>query len=225
MLICIAGASLYKYLALRSGGRAVVEMLGARQIDPASHVLAERRLLNVVEEMAIASGIRVPAVYRVDEDGINAFAAGFGTDDAVVCVTSGTLEHLNREELQGVIGHEFSHLLNGDSRLNLRLIALLNGILFLGIVGRLLLRGGAHTSGRRNSNAMPLIVLGVGLFVIGYAGTFCGNLIKAAVSRQREFLADAASVQFTRNPARHRQCAEEDRRIGERLASDEHARQ
>jgi Zn-dependent protease with chaperone function len=200
VLICIAGASLYKYFALRSGGRAVVEMLGGRQIDPASHDLSERRLLNVVEEMAIASGIRVPAVYRVDEEGINAFAAGFGTDDAVVCVTSGTLDHLNREELQGVIGHEFSHLLNGDSRLNLRLIALLNGILFLGIVGRLLLRGGAHTSGRRDSNAMPLIVLGVGLFVIGYAGTFCGNLIKAAVSRQREFLADAASVQFTRNP-------------------------
>ena len=200
VLICIAGASLYKYLALRSGGRAVVEMLGGRQIDPGTRVLAERRLLNVVEEMAIASGIRVPAVYRIDESGINAFAAGFGTDDAVVCVTSGTLESLNREELQGVIGHEFSHLLNGDSRLNLRLIALLNGILFLGIVGRLLLRGGANTGGRRNSNAMPLIVLGVGLFAIGYAGTFCGNLIKAAVSRQREFLADAASVQFTRNP-------------------------
>jgi Zn-dependent protease with chaperone function len=200
VLICIAGASLYKYFALRSGGRAVVEMLGGKQIDPGTQVLAERRLLNVVEEMAIASGIRVPAVYRIDESGINAFAAGFGTDDAVVCVTSGTLEYLNREELQGVIGHEFSHLLNGDSRLNLRLIALLNGILFIGIVGRLLLRGGANTGGRRDSNAMPLIVLGVGLLVIGYAGTFCGNLIKAAVSRQREFLADAASVQFTRNP-------------------------
>ncbi len=200
VLICIAGASLYKYFALRSGGRAVVEMLGGRQIDPSTQVLAERRLLNVVEEMAIASGIRVPAVYRIDEGGINAFAAGFGTDDAVVCVTSGTLEYLNREELQGVIGHEFSHLLNGDSRLNLRLIALLNGILFLGIVGRLLLRGGANSGSRRDSNTMPLIVLGIGLFVIGYAGTFCGNLIKAAVSRQREFLADAASVQFTRNP-------------------------
>ncbi len=133
--------------------------------------------------------------------------------------------HLNREELQGVIGHEFSHLLNGDSRLNLRLIALLNGILFLGIVGRLLLRGGANTSGRRDSNAMPLIVLGVGLFVIGYAGTFCGNLIKAAVSRQREFLADAASVQFTRNP---HGIANALKKIGgsvERLAPDEHTRQ
>ena len=200
VLICIAGASLYKYFALRSGGRAVVEMLGGKLIDPGTQSLAERRLLNVVEEMAIASGIRVPAVYRIDEEGINAFAAGFGTDDAVVGVTAGTLEYLNREELQGVIGHEFSHVLNGDSRLNLRLIALLNGILFIGLVGRIALRGAANTSDRRNSGAMPLVVLGIGLIAIGAAGTFCGNLIKAAVSRQREFLADAASVQFTRNP-------------------------
>ena len=201
VLICIAGASLYKYLALRSGGRALAEMLGGHQIDPNTQVLAERRLLNVVEEMAIASGIRVPAVYRIDEPGINAFAAGFGTDDAIVGVTAGTLEYLNREELQGVIGHEFSHVLNGDSRLNLRLIALLNGILFIGIVGQLLIRGGAFgRMGRRDSNGMPLLVLGLGLLVIGSAGTFFGNLIKAAVSRQREFLADAASVQFTRNP-------------------------
>src|SRR5262245_17939686 len=150
VLICVAGASLYKYLALRSGGRAIAEMWGGRPIDPGTQALDERRLLNVIEEMSIASGIRVPAVYRVDEDGINAFAAGFGTDDAVVCVTKGTLEHLNREELQGVIGHEFSHVLNGDSRLNLRLIALLNGILFIGLVGRMLLR--ANTSGSRRSS-------------------------------------------------------------------------
>jgi len=201
VLICVAGASLYKYFALRSGGRAIVEMLGGRLIDPGTQLLAERRLLNVVEEMAIAAGIRVPAVYRIDEPGINAFAAGFGTDDAVIGVTAGTLESLNREELQGVIGHEFSHVLNGDSRLNLRLIALLNGILFIGLVGRLLLHGAARSGGgRRNSGALPLVLLGVGLIVIGFAGTFCGNLIKAAVSRQREYLADAASVQFTRNP-------------------------
>ncbi len=199
VLICVAGASAYKYFALRSGGRAIVEMLGGVQIDPGTKVLAERRLLNVVEEMSIAAGIPVPAVYRVDEPGINAFAAGFGTDDAVIGVTAGTLEYLNREELQGVIGHEFSHVLNGDSRLNLRLIALLNGILFLGIVGRLVLRG-ANTGSSRKSNSMPVVVLGMGLLVIGYAGTACGNLIKAAVSRQRELLADAASVQFTRNP-------------------------
>jgi Zn-dependent protease with chaperone function len=199
VLICIGGASLYKYLALRSGGRAIAEMLGARPIDPATQALDERRLLNVIEEMAIASGIHVPAVYRIDEDAINAFAAGFGTDDAVVCVTKGTLERLNREELQGVIGHEFSHVLNGDSRLNLRLIALLNGILFIGLVGRILLRSNTGGS-RRNSGGAAALALGVGLVAIGAAGTLCGNLIKAAVSRQREFLADAASVQFTRNP-------------------------
>ena len=200
VLICIAGASLYKYLALRSGGRAIVEMLGGRLIDPGTQSFAERRLLNVVEEMAIASGIRVPAVYRIDEPGINAFAAGFSTDDAVIGVTAGTLETLNREELQGVIGHEFSHVLNGDSRLNLRLIALLNGIVFIGLVGQLVLRGGTIPRSRRDSNGLPLLALGAGLMVIGSAGTFCGNLIKAAVSRQRELLADAASVQFTRNP-------------------------
>jgi len=200
VLICIGGASLYKYLALRSGGRAIAEMLGARQIAPGTQALDERRLLNVIEEMSIASGVHVPAVYRIDEDGINAFAAGFGTDDAVVCVTKGTLERLNREELQGVIGHEFSHVLNGDSRLNLRLIALLNGILFIGLVGRILLRSNTTGSSRRNSGGAAVLALGVGLIAIGAAGTLCGNLIKAAVSRQREFLADAASVQFTRNP-------------------------
>lgn len=198
VLIVIAGASLSKYFALRSGGRAIVEMLGGRQIDPATQAPAERRLLNVVEEMAIAAGIPVPATYIVEEPGINAFAAGFNTDDAVMGVTAGTLEYLNREELQGVIGHEFSHVLNGDSRINLRLIAVLNGIVFLGLIGRLLLRN--TPSSRRGSGALPILALGFGLVVIGFAGTLCGNLIKAAVSRQREFLADAASVQFTRNP-------------------------
>ncbi len=198
VILVIAGASLSKYLVLRSGGRAIAEMLAARPIEPSSASTAERRLLNVVEEMAIASGIPVPAVYVVDEAAINAFAAGFSTDDAVIGVTSGTLEHLNRDELQGVIGHEFSHLLNGDSRINLRLIAILNGIIFLGVLGRLVLR--SSTRGRRNSSGMPIIAMGLGLVVIGGAGTLCGNLIKAAVSRQREYLADAASVQFTRNP-------------------------
>src|SRR4030095_4961378 len=191
VLIVIAGASLSKYFALRSGGRAIVEMLGGRQIDPGTQAPTERRLLNVVEEMAIAAGIPVPAAYVVEEPGINAFAAGFNTDDAVIGVPAGTLEHLNREELQGVIGHEFSHVLNGDSRINLRLIAVLNGIVFLGLIGRLLLRN--TRSSRRGSGALPILALGLGLVVIGFAGTLCGNLIKAAVSRQREFLADAAS--------------------------------
>ena len=140
VVLVIAGASLSKYFALRSGGRAVVELLGGRLIDSESASPSQRRLLNVVEEMSIAAGIPVPAVYEIAEPGINAFAAGFTSDDAVIGVTAGSLDHLNRDELQGVIGHEFSHILNGDSRINLRLIAILNGIVFLGVVGRLVMR-------------------------------------------------------------------------------------
>lgn len=198
VIFVIAAASLYKYHVVRSGGRAIAEMLGATQIDPSTTDFAERRMLNVVEEMAIASAISVPPVYLIEEGAINAFAAGLDTDDAIIGVTRGTLENLDREELQGVIGHEFSHILNGDTRINLRLIALLHGILFLGLIGRTVLRGGGRGSKRGGGGAV--LVLGVGLLAIGYAGTFFGNLIKAAVSRQREFLADAAAVQFTRNP-------------------------
>ncbi len=198
VIFVIAAASLYKYHVVRSGGRAIAEMLGARQIDPSTTDFAERRMLNVVEEMAIASAISVPPVYLIEEAAINAFAAGLGTDDAIIGVTRGTLETLDREELQGVIGHEFSHILNGDTRINLRLIALLHGILFLGLIGRAVLRGGGR--GNKRGSGGVVLILGVGLLAIGYAGTFFGNLIKAAVSRQREFLADAAAVQFTRNP-------------------------
>lgn len=198
VLLVVCGACLFKYLALSAGGRAIAELAGGREINPSSDDPAERRLLNVVAEMAIASGIPVPPVYLIEDDAINAFAAGRGIDDAVIGVTRGTLTHLNRDELQGVIGHEFSHILNGDTGTNLRLIALLHGILFIGLIGQTLLRGGRYQ--RRSNNAMPVVILGVGLALIGYVGTFFGNLIKAAVSRQREYLADAASVQFTRNP-------------------------
>ncbi len=199
----VAMASGYKYLMMRRGGRAVAEALGGRLIPPSTTDFRERRLLNVVEEMAIASGMPVPPVYVVEEPSINAFAAGHSPDDAVIGVNRGTLEHLNRDELQGVIGHELSHVLNGDSRLNLRLIAVLHGILFIGVLGRGLLYGVGRGSRRRSgsSGGAPALALGLGLLVIGYAGTFFGNLIKAAVSRQREYLADAAAVQFTRNPA------------------------
>lgn len=199
VLLVVGGASLYKYLAIRAGGRAVAELAGGRELSPGTDDPAERRLLNVVAEMAIASGIPVPPVYLVEDDAINAFAAGYGPDDAVVGVTRGALAHLNRDELQGVVGHEFSHILNGDTGINLRLIALLHGILFIGLVGQALLRGTRYR-GRSSNNVMPVLILGAGLAVIGYVGTFFGNLIKAAVSRQREYLADAASVQFTRNP-------------------------
>ncbi|MCZ6887934.1 MAG: M48 family metallopeptidase [Gammaproteobacteria bacterium] len=192
----VALASLYKYLALRGGGRAVAESLGGILVHPSADDLKQRRLLNVVEEMAIASGIGVPPVYLLPDPAINAFAAGFTTDDAVIGVTQGTIDHLTRDELQGVIAHEFSHMLNGDMRINLRLIAVLHGILFIGLIGYGVLRGGMF----RSRNAAPVVALGFGLIVIGFTGIFCGNLIKAGISRKREFLADASAVQFTRNP-------------------------
>jgi Zn-dependent protease with chaperone function len=204
----VALACLYKYLWLRGGGRAIAESLGGRPVSQGTTDPAERRLLNVVEEMAIASGLPVPPVYVIPQPSINAFAAGLNFGDAVIGVNEGTLAHLDRDELQGVIAHEFSHLLNGDSRLNLRLLALLHGILFIGLVGEGLLRGlgrGARSrrssgSSRGGSAGLPILLLGLGLTLIGYTGTLFGKLIRAAVSRQREYLADAAAVQFTRNP-------------------------
>ncbi|HYM29487.1 MAG TPA: M48 family metallopeptidase, partial [Steroidobacteraceae bacterium] len=174
-------------------------MVGARRIPPDTQDALERRLLNVVEEMAIASGVRVPAVYVMDgEEGINAFAAGYDVSNSVVTVTRGTLQTLNRDELQGVIGHEFSHMLNGDMRLNIRMIGVLAGIVFIGSVGNFLLR--SLRGGGEKKGVAPILAAGLALLVIGYVGLFFSRLIKAAVSRQREFLADASSVQFTRNP-------------------------
>ena len=196
-LALIAGGSLVQIMRLAGGGTALALMMGARPLSQASSEPAERRLLNVVGEMAIASGTAVPQVFVMDaEPAINAFAAGYSPDQAAVVVTRGTLDGLNREELQGVIGHEFSHVLNGDMRLNLRLMGVLGGILLLTTLGRML----ARSSSRRNSKGSSLVLLGVGLIAIGYIGVFFGRLIQASVSRQREFLADASSVQFTRNP-------------------------
>jgi Zn-dependent protease with chaperone function len=191
--------------ALASGGDAVARMVGARPVDPSTRDLLDRRLLNVVEEMAIASGVPVPRVFVMDEENtINAFAAGHSINDAVVAVTRGTLTRLSRDELQGVIAHEFSHVLNGDMRLNMRLIGVLFGLTMVAMAGRFLLevagrsRGG---SGRGSGGALAVLFFaGVTLWVLGYIGVFFGRLIKAAVSRQREFLADASAVQFTRNP-------------------------
>jgi Zn-dependent protease with chaperone function len=198
VLLIVGAACLHKYVALGSGGRAIAEAVGGRRLDPDTVVFAERQVQNVVEEVALAAGVPVPPIYLIPDPAINAFAAGIGTDDAVIGLTEGAVTALTRDELQGVVGHEFSHILNGDMRLNVRLIALLHGILFIGLLGYGLLRGVRFQ--RRGSNALPVLALGVGLVVIGYGGTFFGGLIKAAVSRQREYLADAAAVQFTRNP-------------------------
>jgi Zn-dependent protease with chaperone function len=203
--LVVAIGSATRTASLRRGGPAVAELLGGRRIAPDTSDLEERRLLNVIEEMAIASGTPVPAVYLLDrEEGINAFAAGYSIHDAAVAVTRGALQTLSRDELQGVIGHEFSHLLNGDMRLNVRLIGILHGILLLAIIGRGIVRfipgGGRRRGGGDKDRGGFIIILGLTLLLVGYIGVFFGKLIKAAVSRQREFLADSAAVQFTRNP-------------------------
>ena len=194
--------SLFRSWTMGRGGKAVAEMLGGSLISSSSREPEHRRLLNIVEEISIASGTQTPLVYVMqDEPGINAFAAGITTGDAAIVVTRGCLSQLNRAELQGIIAHEFSHILNGDMRLNMRLIGILFGILMLGLIGRFLIRISATSrSSSKQGNGLPLIALGAGLFILGYAGTFIGNLIKASVSRQREYLADASAVQFTRNP-------------------------
>ena len=189
--------SAYKTSELSAGGSAVASLMGGTQISPDTADPAERKLLNVVEEMSIASGVPMPLVYVLNEEhGINAFAAGHTTGDAAIGVTRGCIERLSRDELQGVIGHEFSHILNGDMKLNLRLIGIIFGLLCLATIGRILMstRGGNS----RDRNALPLF--GLALVILGAAGVFFGRLIQAAVSRQREFLADASAVQFTRNP-------------------------
>jgi Zn-dependent protease with chaperone function len=194
--------SLYHMLRLRAGGEAVARMIGATRVPRDTRDPLERRLLNVVEEMAIAAGARVPAVYVMQQErGINAFAAGYEVSNSVIAVTRGTLESLNRDELQGVIGHEYSHIVNGDMRLNIRMVGVLSGIVFVGAVGEFLMRGAGRSRGHRDSGSGQVFAIGVALMLIGYLGLFFARLIKAAVSRQREFLADASSVQFTRNPA------------------------
>ncbi|MDF3030351.1 MAG: protease [Moraxellaceae bacterium] len=203
-LMIIAGGSFIEYLRLRGGGHAVAQMLGARRVSFATTDARERQFINIIAEMAIASGVSAPTPYVMDrEHGINAFVAGLTTDQAVVVVTAGALEAFERDELQAVIGHEFSHILNGDMRLNVQLLALLAGILALGQFGGVLMRMASETASTRSDRkggAWPLFPVGLLVWLVGSIGLLFGRLIKAAISRQREFLADASSVQFTRNP-------------------------
>lgn len=195
--------SLLRWLQLAAGGKAIAESMGGQRILRQSTNADEKRCLNVVEELALAANMPVPPVYLLpDERGINAFAAGITPADAVVAVTRGTLLQLKRSELQGVIGHEFSHILNGDMRLGIRLTAVLKGITFIGDIGHFLLRSGRHTMGhgvRRDKNAAVLPIVGIGLLLVGWLGSLAAGFIKAAISRQKEYLADAGAVQFTRD--------------------------
>ncbi|MBX3354123.1 MAG: M48 family metallopeptidase [Phycisphaeraceae bacterium] len=203
---------LFKHSQLSSGGGAVAESLGGRLIDPATRNPAERRVINIVEEMAIASGVPVPPVYLIPDPSINAFAAGYRPEQAVIGVTQGALTAFSRDEMQGVIAHEYSHILNGDMRLNIRLISAIFGLGVLALVGATLMRVMFHSSrgmrvrssgGNKNSGGAILLIIlvaGAGLMIIGWIGQLFGRLMQSAVSRQREFLADASAVQFTRNP-------------------------
>lgn len=196
----VIGGILYMRHILSQGGTAVAQRLGGRRVCEDPSKPEEKRLRNVVEEMAIASGMPVPEIYVLDgEAGINAFAAGYSPADAAIGVTKGALELFNRDELQGVVAHEFSHILHGDMRMNMNLTGLLHGLLLIGMIGRMLIHSGSRRFGRRRSDPR-VAILGLGLMGIGSIGVLFGRMIKAAVSRQREFLADASSVQYTRNP-------------------------
>jgi Zn-dependent protease with chaperone function len=203
LLIIFAGSA-YKTLQLRGGGPTVAQLVGGRPIIPNSTDPQEKILRDVVEEMSIASGVPMPRVFILDrEDGINAFAAGHSSSDAVIVVTHGAMTLLSRDELQGVIAHEFSHILNGDMKLNLRTMCLLHGILVISLTGYVLFRVVPYTNTRNSKGSgaiLALLLLGVVLAIVGWIGHVCAGLIQAAISRQREFLADASAVQFTRNP-------------------------
>jgi Zn-dependent protease with chaperone function len=218
--IVVVGFAYHALSQGRDGGDAVARMLGGRPVDRFTQDLGEKRAVNVLEEMAIAAGLPVPRLYVLEtEGGINAFAAGPSPERAVVAVTRGALDQLDRDELQGVLAHELSHVLNADARLNLRLMALLGGLTALALVGRVLLRAMGSGSGRRRGGIALVGLVGLALLVAGAVGVFFGRLIQAAVSRQREFLADAAAVQFTRNPGGLAGALEKVRGLGSALST------
>lgn len=207
-VLVVGAASLVKISSLRAGGGSVARSVGGRLVDPLTQIPDERRLVNIIEEISIAAGIPVPEIYVLDDEGgINAFAAGFSPADAAVAVTRGCMTKLNRDELQGVIAHEFSHILNGDMRLNSQLIGLVFGLLALTVIGQTLMRVAFYSGGGRRRDGkegaavvLAIVLLGVILCIAGWVGVLFGRLLQSAVSRQREFLADASAVQLTRHP-------------------------
>jgi Zn-dependent protease with chaperone function len=206
LIVVIGAVVLYNWIRFSQGGRSVAEALGARPAVSNTENPLERRAQNIVQEIALAANMPVPPLYILDEErGINAFAAGISPGDAVVAITHGAMVQLTRDELQGVVGHEFSHILNGDMRLSIRLMAMLRGITFIGDVGVVLMRSAfTHRSRGRSSNnknnTAGLVVVGLALYVVGLLGGLMAGLIKSAISKQKEYLADASAVQFTRNP-------------------------
>jgi Zn-dependent protease with chaperone function len=201
-LVVILGGSVLRIAELSKGGGAIAERLGGRLVGATTKDAAERRYLNVVQEMALASGLPVPLCYVIDGDEtINAFAAGNSPQDAAVGVTRGALRNLTRDELQGVIAHEFSHIGNGDMKLNLRIIGAIAGLTALAQLGYIFFRLAGSVRGKNSAPiALAMVLTGVVVLLIGSGGILFGKIIQAAVSREREYLADASAVQFTRNP-------------------------
>lgn len=205
-LVMIVLGSLFRWMQLRDGGRSVAQMVNGREVLPDTNDNLERRFINVVEEMSIASGMPVPTLYIMDdEQAINAFVAGYETSNTVMVITRGALELLNRQELQGVVAHEFSHIFNADMRINIKLISTLAGILLLGQAGSFIIRSLRYSRVRSSNNkegggiVIVILLVGMAIFIVGSIGLFFGRLIKAAISRQREYLADASAVQYARD--------------------------
>jgi Zn-dependent protease with chaperone function len=195
------GAAWHAARLSAGGGEAVAQMLGGVPVDRGTADPAERRLVNVVEEMAIAAGLPVPRLYLLPgEAGINAFAAGYTPGHSVMAVTRGALDRLTRDELQGVVAHELSHVLNADTRVDLRLMAAVGGLTVLALLGRVVLRGTSSSRSRDSRGSGAALIVGLALLLAGAFGALCGRLVRYAVARQREWLADASAVQFTRNP-------------------------
>ncbi len=199
-LAIITLTSLFRSWQINSNPEAIISMVNATPVAANPQSRQEKQLVNIVEEMALASGLPIPKTYIMkEEQGLNAFVSGLTSSSAILVVTQGLLDRLNRSQLQGVIGHEYSHILNGDMRLNLRLMGIIAGILVIGQIGQTLLRGSHRSSGRRSESAGGVVAVAIGIFVVGYIGLFFGRIIKSAISRQREYLADASAVQFTRD--------------------------
>lgn len=209
VLVVVGIASLVKLAQLSQGGERIAEMLGGHRIDPGTRDRRERELLNIVEEMSIASGVPVPPVYVMETPAINAFAAGPDPSRSVIGVTRGCMQLLSRDEMQGVVAHEYSHIFHGDTRINARTTAVIAGIMAVGTIGYICFRfigpqlarsGGGNRKNNGAAVGLAIIVIGLAIWAIGSCGVLVGRLIQAAISRQREFLADAAAVQYTRNP-------------------------
>jgi Zn-dependent protease with chaperone function len=206
VLAVIGTAACQSWQLAEGGGRHVARMLGGKRVSNPCDDLERTKLLNIVEEMAVATGIKAPAIFVLpDEPGINAFAAGLDVKDAVIGITQGALDRLSRNQLQGIIAHEFSHIINGDMRLNIQILGVLTGVQAISMAARFLLRLAIPTSEKGSGGKHPLgmilaLIFGAALWPIGQVGSLFATLIHLAVNRQREFLADASAVQFTRDP-------------------------